>query len=823
MNKSAILALSAAMVFAASIVAECASPLPVGFKKKKYIVVNSGGITPKVLRENIRTIEAQTPAQGLEISLIGKGRRDGKNVNADPVYDIFTSNPWQEEWFQEELDNLKNTDFKQFTDIFIRFSCRGNLEWFDDAGWAQATKKIAMLAKFAKENKCVGLRMDPEFYGNQTKMSFKFDPALGHSYDETWQKARQRGRDFMAAAAQVYPDMKLLIFFGLSVQFNYAKTMDPYHAMSNARYALFYGFLNGMYDAMTPQMLIIDGNETAGYRAQDETAYFKAYAEYKAHAWRLLAPENQSKWLQTSLGTSIYLDAYFHDNKHSWDIAPNLDFNAPERLAMFERNLGYAGKWSDEYIWIYGEVGRWWSREHTIWSWGKLTVKYWEDFAPGFVDAVRRVTFPNNVAIEATGTNILRNPAFNEPYDKAKLQKPVVDHYPCEIMGWNLYKGRNKSGAFKPLSDGALEASGFIGDACLSQRWEANPGDTFHASAKVKVIGKGNATLQGFFVSGDRWFWATQPPAASPAGDVRDGWETLSFTMELPNDLSITGAGIGLMVSSQNTKDSKIIFSNVHISKLRSGSPNNDILLDGHFKFDVADKTGGMDTIVNVVARRRFFSDQFIRVNPNLKYTISGDFRSDTGTDNAPLYFGFAPFDSDRKPIKHIQVDVMPGTKDNSFLAADIKPSDTSILVTNASQWLPKNYAHLAYAMPGEESPFPNPHYVLDSGVSSCKLEGKDTWRITFTKPLGISLKAGTKVWLAQDGGAFNYLFIGHIGKDWTTIEKSISGISNGIEEGKWWTNTAYFKVLVMTNWTTPGATLNNTQFKNIKVNITAQ
>ena len=68
-------------------------------------------------------------------------------------------------------------------------------------------------------------------------------------------------------------------------------------------------------------------------------------------------------------------------------------------------------------------------------------------YLPGFS---RRSGVLGLIAAVADSPNLVRNQFFNEPYNEAKLQKAVVDHYPCRIMQWNLYRGKGKTGDFTP-------------------------------------------------------------------------------------------------------------------------------------------------------------------------------------------------------------------------------------------------------------------------------------------------------------------------------------------------------------------------------------
>lgn len=555
-----------------------ANPLAFKPSPKKVIIVNSGHLSTDKIRRNIREIEERAPVHGIEINLLGKTTVAGKAVTYDPVYHTFTPEPWQHEWFQQDIDNLKNTDFQRLTDNFLRVSCRGkDLTWDDEQAWTNIAAKFGLIARIARETGCTGIRIDPEFYGNQTQFSFSYDPNSGKTYDEAWDLARRRGRQIIDAIAQNHPGITLFFFFGLSLGNGFLDNPDPYPAMQSFRYGLWFGFLNGMYDGMTQDMLFLDGNESAGYTARNELDYMRAYARYKMANHRLLTPENRVKMAQTETANAIYLDAYFGGKRmNSYNVAPDLaEDDMPARVRHFAKNLDAACKWTDQYVWLYGERGRWWPKDIVGWAWGKDTVKYWDDFAPGFLRAVQAVLDP--LAAAAGSPNLVRNPGFSEPYDEAKLQKAVVDHYPTRIMQWNLYRGKGQTGDFTPApgqgwrgSDG-VRAAGFSEMACLSQTVPARPGDKFVLKAKVRQLGQAVAGMMSFHQSvPDRWVWIASdyPPQAEPVpipGD--DLWQDITIVLNVPEGYDLTAIGIGLVVRAQTPADD-VIFSDISVRKV---------------------------------------------------------------------------------------------------------------------------------------------------------------------------------------------------------------------------------------------------------------
>ncbi len=412
---------------------------------RKIILLNSGVVPLSSLRKNVREYEDKAPFSGIVLHLNGQGERDGKKVVASAAYGVFNPEPWQREWFQKDVNDLKNTDFQRFTDNFVIVSCRGrNLGWFEDSdqAWDVVSQKFAMVAGMARETGCVGICLDPEFYSGQTDFSFTYDPACGRSFDAAWDMAAARGRQVAAAIGKEFPDIKLFMLFGFSLGDNLLQNSDPYPAMATHRYGLWFAFLNGMYSAMTPQMVFIDGNETAGYTARHEQDYIAGIAQCFRCTRALLTHDNRARMPQSQVAASIYLDAYFLDRRiPNYDVAPDLALeDKPARIKLFTRNLLAACRWASEYVWVYGEQGRWWRQELVPWIWGKEKVRLWDDFAPGLTETIRLVCYPNDSAQRYDGQpNLAHNTSFDFIKNYDQFEPPADrSYYLCEIDQWRV-------------------------------------------------------------------------------------------------------------------------------------------------------------------------------------------------------------------------------------------------------------------------------------------------------------------------------------------------------------------------------------------------
>ena len=127
-------------------------------------------------------------------------------------------------------------------------------------------------------------------------------------------------------------------------------------------YALLPAFLNGMLDAVAPNMHIVDGCENSYYNED-----FKDYADdvelIKKRTLAWISPENHEKYLShVQAGMALYMDQVLGlrespQNYISYFLSPK------EKLLWFEHNVYYALAYSDEYVWCYSENMNWWKNQ----------------------------------------------------------------------------------------------------------------------------------------------------------------------------------------------------------------------------------------------------------------------------------------------------------------------------------------------------------------------------------------------------------------------------------------------------------------------------
>jgi len=186
--------------------------------KKKLIEFGWDVPNTDYLRKNIEMMEKGAPYDGICIKVSAEVKKDGKKVSVSG-HEIFQNYKWERNWFKPAVDDLKNTKFKRFTDNFIVVTTSpGNVDWFDDAAWENICNNFSIMAWIAKEGNCKGLLFDMEHYSKNRL--FCFNTSDGHDFDETWAKARERGRQFIKAITKEYPDITLFAVYWLDLNFN---------------------------------------------------------------------------------------------------------------------------------------------------------------------------------------------------------------------------------------------------------------------------------------------------------------------------------------------------------------------------------------------------------------------------------------------------------------------------------------------------------------------------------------------------------------------------------------------------------------------------
>lgn len=559
---------------------------------KKLLYFGWGDITPSFLNANITEMEKHSPFDGVGIIITGQGDVKGKKTGIISRY-AFSTLKWKYEWFESDVKILKNIKFKQFSDNFIRASTLpGDVEWFDDKGWDAVCNNFMILAKIAKETGCKGIQYDPEYYPNPLpeycdskigQAQFQYNPASGKSFEESCDKARERGQQLISAMGKEFPQIKLLMFYSFSECYRQNFYDNPFTMLRYHVSGLYASFLNGLYDGMMPEMTFIEGSEFDGYVSKNPAFYYRALARYHKMTKIFLDRKNHAKLSRTQFAPALYMDAYFPSkSKTFWDILPDVETeNVKPRLSSLETNLETAFDISDEYVWVWGEQGKWWGDDKF------LKFKAWQEKIPGITQVMRRAKNQLDFALKNDGAeknpNLLPNGDFEKP--ALKISQPdkaaPVDVRESTIPNWSIWQQKPPAAAgygnFELINGKgyngsvAVLASNFATVGSLVSFTKVIPGKRY--LVKGKMLSEGNAAAYLSIT------WRTGSPPVWYRGDVlapdifvapkpieNSDWKSFEIVVKVPENA--TEMGVQPSVIPQKNEKDKIYFDDLGIYQL---------------------------------------------------------------------------------------------------------------------------------------------------------------------------------------------------------------------------------------------------------------
>ena len=296
---------------------------------------------------HIRTMEKR-PFDGVIFKLRGGGK-------------VLTPTPWKEADFARDFASLKRIEWKRFTDNFIIAWAASDQDWFNDHHWDAITQNARLLARGAKLGRCVGICFDAEPYGTNPWSYVASAHRSERTFGEVESMVRHRGDMFMRALESEFPGLTILTFFETSYFTRLMQPMDPAkraEKLSRKHYALLPAFLNGMLQAATADVRIIDGNERAYYYT-DSRSYLDIYQRVTQGGLLMVDPALWDQYrAHLRVGQALYVDQVFGLRKQR---VLGHYLTGEERPKWFEHNVYWALKTADRYVWCYSERMNWWT------------------------------------------------------------------------------------------------------------------------------------------------------------------------------------------------------------------------------------------------------------------------------------------------------------------------------------------------------------------------------------------------------------------------------------------------------------------------------
>ncbi len=534
---------------------------------KKFIELGWDIPDTKFLREHFREMENEGPFDGVMFRVEAK-TDDGKIVS---THSGWNREPWKKELFAPALEDLKACKFAKFTDNFILFNATPKrVDWEDNEGWAAMEEKARICAWLAREGGAKGIALDCEPYGEN---QWQFDATKGKSFAETTALARKRGAQFARGIGAEMPDAVVLTLFLNSVVIRAGRADDPNAMLAKEHYGLLPAFLNGMLDAATPGMVIVDGCENGYY--MDSVEEFQRAAldmrSWNGPAMKLVAPEDRAKYRRhVQAGFGFYLDMFVNEEGNHYYRGP-LDGS---RLKRLSRDLRAAREATDEYVWIYGEQCRWWSGLAKEKPWREEQLKKtagkgraWEEAMPGITRAIAWARDPGSAAREELAalksrgevTNLLINASF----------KAIPANGATMPFGWSAWQDeKHPTGKFawdETIGGGSARATK-VAWGCFIQKVPAAPGEVFVVQAGSRAKGSGDLNLTIRWQSADGKWMHEVDDRTFTFVDGKGEWKSASGVVIVPPNV---GQLVVLLdVRSQKTDDDACWFDDVEVYRL---------------------------------------------------------------------------------------------------------------------------------------------------------------------------------------------------------------------------------------------------------------
>ena len=272
----------------------------------------------------------------------------------DFMWEFWSKRTFTDAELKLALAELRSAPLRRMTNNFLRINTApADLDWFDDFTAILANCRVA--ARVAKEGKCKGLLFDIEQYNFPLFKYRKQKDAATRSWDEYAAQVRKRGGEVMAAFQEEFPGLTVFLTFGYSLPWVEAGRKKS--GLAEAGYGLLAPFLDGMLEAAKEDVRFVDGHELS-YGYKEPKQFAAAYKMMKEDLLPIVAdPTKYAK--QFSLGFGIWMDN--DHRKKGWstnDFSTN--YFSPE---AFEKSCKAALETSDEYVWIYTELPRWWTKD----------------------------------------------------------------------------------------------------------------------------------------------------------------------------------------------------------------------------------------------------------------------------------------------------------------------------------------------------------------------------------------------------------------------------------------------------------------------------
>lgn len=563
-----------------------AQPAP---RPRKLIATGYDMPTTAQLRRDLAAME-DLPFDGTTVWLTPQGPISFDN--GTPPRLAFSRQHWERGWFRPAIDDLNavKSAKTRLTDNFILMSANpGDVDWFDDAGWKEIVDHFRIAAWVAQAGGAKGICFDPEPYTPPFRpFDFKSRAESSrHTFDEYLVQARQRGREMMQAMTEEYPDITILTYFmnsylvsptaGAGPIVTGRNSADQKRALFLHSYGLYSSFIDGWLDVLPPNATLVDGNEN-GYGFSTEANFQKSVMQIKSDALDLVSPENRAKYRsQVHAGVAIYMDAHVPVAKNPYELQ-----NAGANL--LQQNVSTALKTVDEYVWLYGEYGRWWPEAKETKEWpGAKTLPAWETLLPGATTALHAAKDPEGTIERSARAEFVAqwksgkadNLIVNGDFSAGPVKRPpgatpdpTIDGVPVQ---WNLWFDEfsgNGHCAWDETLQAVLVAHARRG--VIQQTIPVKHGERLYVSARSRTAGNGLPILSlAWKDANEKWLWdkprkVVIAPWKDPESD--DSWSEWGTLIEVPGGVGLLAVQLG--IEGQTSESDIIWWDDIQVTRL---------------------------------------------------------------------------------------------------------------------------------------------------------------------------------------------------------------------------------------------------------------
>lgn len=249
--------------------------------------------------------------------------------------------------------DLRATRLRRVRSNFLRLNTTPfDLDWYDDFSSVLGNAELA--ARLARAGRARGILLDTEAYEAPLFHYARQRRAAERSFEEYAAQVRRRGRELMQAFERGQPGVTLLLTFAHSLPWAWMQRQGV--ELRETEYGLLAPFVDGLLEGATRGTLV-DGHELSyWYR---EPGRFAAAYQLMSAGVRPVVADPARYHARMGFGFGIWMDYDWRQN--GWDAEdPAQNYFTPEG---FETAVTAALEASDEFVWIYSETPRWWSKE----------------------------------------------------------------------------------------------------------------------------------------------------------------------------------------------------------------------------------------------------------------------------------------------------------------------------------------------------------------------------------------------------------------------------------------------------------------------------